>query len=345
MSLHLIPQGEFLEIAKCHLASKGDISKACVIANSSSKSQSVKTVFKEMISAGNTNDPSWAAALSEYRSASNTFIESLRSISVFDAIKPNMQRRPLNVRTAIFTATFRGAVTSEADFIPVTSGDIDGLLLEPHRADCIVIVSDELVLANTADSDAAISYELKKAVSAATNRFFISEILDGAQSFVSRDYSPQAIVNEISKLAAVVCVSAQSRPYLIVDVITATGLAFTVNNDGVLAFPDMTPAGGMISGIPVLVSDDLPNDSTGSYVVMLDAQAIAGGDYIVMLDAARYTSLQMDDAPDQSPSPMVSMFQTNSVALKASRYFGFELIRESGVAYLTGVNWGVRYDS
>jgi len=36
---------------------------------------------------------------------------------------------------------------------------------------------------------------------------------------------------------------------------------------------------------------------------------------------------------------LVSMFATNSTALLATRWFGFELIRDSGVCVLSGAQW------
>jgi len=46
----------------------------------------------------------------------------------------------------------------------------------------------------------------------------------------------------------------------------------------------------------------------------------------------------MADSPT-SPATMVSMFQTNTVALKAVIHANFENQRVGGVAVLTGVNY------
>jgi len=53
----------------------------------------------------------------------------------------------------------------------------------------------------------------------------------------------------------------------------------------------------------------------------------------------------MDSAPTQdsvtpTASTGVSMFQTNSVALRAERYINWQKRRAAAVAYITGVNWG-----
>jgi hypothetical protein len=64
----------------------------------------------------------------------------------------------------------------------------------------------------------------------------------------------------------------------------------------------------------------------------------------VTIDASGEASLQMDDEPtNDSSAPtattLVSMFQTDSTAFRAERFINWARRRDSGVAYLTGVNW------
>jgi hypothetical protein len=66
----------------------------------------------------------------------------------------------------------------------------------------------------------------------------------------------------------------------------------------------------------------------------------------VMLDASRETSLQMDDNPSEnaataSGATMVSMFQTNSIALRAERWINWQKRRPNAVVVLNAVNWGL----
>ena len=98
--------------------------------------------------------------------------------------------------------------------------------------------------------------------------------------------------------------------------------------------------------MPVLPSDQVPViGSPGTGIVLIDATGIAGDCAIVSLDRATQASLQMDDSPTQasggtgSPemsggSTMVSLFQTNSVALRAERYFGAQRLRTAAVQIL-----------
>ena len=102
------------------------------------------------------------------------------------------------------------------------------------------------------------------------------------------------------------------------------------------------------------MSDYIPVNSAGEGIVVLaNARDIwLADDGQVTIDASREASLQMLDtgvggagAPTNNsatptPTTVVSMFQTNSMAIKAERFVNWARRRSSGVAYLTGVNWG-----
>jgi HK97 family phage major capsid protein len=122
----------------------------------------------------------------------------------------------------------------------------------------------------------------------------------------------------------------------------AVSLAAMVNPLGQPSFPGMTVTGGTLFGMPVISSDRTP----ATNVVLANAQDIyladEGG---VAVDASRETSIEMSDAPAQDATAgtgasMVSMFQTNSVALRGERTINWARRRTGSVVYLTGVDWG-----
>jgi HK97 family phage major capsid protein len=127
----------------------------------------------------------------------------------------------------------------------------------------------------------------------------------------------------------------------IMSTTNALALAIMVNTLGQPEFPGITMMGGTFFGLPVIVSDYV-----GNVVILANAsdiyEADEGG---VAVDMSRETSLEMSDAPAQSAltgtgASLVSMFQTNSVALRAERTINWKKRRASAVAYLTGVVWG-----
>jgi len=104
----------------------------------------------------------------------------------------------------------------------------------------------------------------------------------------------------------------------------------------------MSMTGGTLKGMPVIASNYV-----GTNVVLLNASDIYLGDEGgVQVDMSREASLQMDNAPGTQDAltgtgtSLVSMFQTNSVAIRAERIINWKRRRPSAVAYLTGVSWG-----
>jgi hypothetical protein len=65
----------------------------------------------------------------------------------------------------------------------------------------------------------------------------------------------------------------------------------------------------------------------------------------VTVDASTEASLQMLDNPTNNsatgtPTTVVSMYQTNSIALRAERFINWRKRRSTAVTYMDDVNWG-----
>ena len=93
--------------------------------------------------------------------------------------------------------------------------------------------------------------------------------------------------------------------------------------------------------MPVITSDNV-----GNIAVLVNAQDIyLGDDGGLQVDASQEASLEMADATTgDSGAPTavstVSMFQTNSVAIRCERIINWMRRRTQSVAYITGVDWG-----
>jgi len=94
--------------------------------------------------------------------------------------------------------------------------------------------------------------------------------------------------------------------------------------------------------MPIIASEYVPSD----LVILVNASDILlADDGVVTVDASREAAIQMDDAPTNNSgtgtgAAMVSMFQTNSVALRAERYINWLKRRPQSVQVLSGVAWG-----
>ncbi|WP_444437109.1 phage major capsid family protein [Pseudomonas sp. A6] len=127
--------------------------------------------------------------------------------------------------------------------------------------------------------------------------------------------------------------------FFVTDSVTAANMALHRNTSGALMFPDVGARGGSILGIPLLISRASPRDSSGGQLALIDPSGIAYDADGISIIEAQHASLAMSDTPT-SPSEMVSLWQTNTVAFMATVNANWEVQRENSVALLTDVAWG-----
>ena len=117
-------------------------------------------------------------------------------------------------------------------------------------------------------------------------------------------------------------------------------------------FPGMTVGGGNLLGTPLITSNYI---TAGYFILVFASEVYLSQDPTVSLDASMEATIEMETAPKNaisdlagSPAPapvksgaaFVSMFQTNSVALRAEQYLNWSKRRSTAVALLTDVDWG-----
>jgi HK97 family phage major capsid protein len=126
---------------------------------------------------------------------------------------------------------------------------------------------------------------------------------------------------------------------------------------GQTAFPTISVNGGTWQGIPVIVSQYLVFGHTpaNNKVILVHTPSIAvADDGGFQVDMSREASLEMDDQPVMSSSSigatpgsptgptgsaLVSMFQTNSIAIRAERYITWARLRTGAVVWMDDVRW------
>jgi hypothetical protein len=114
----------------------------------------------------------------------------------------------------------------------------------------------------------------------------------------------------------------------------ALSLSFRTNLDGSALFPGIGMEGGSYRGITFVTSQ-----AAGTNVIALQPSYILYADEGgVTIDASREASLQMDSAP-ASPADAttvyVSLWQTNTVGLRAERFINWNKANANAVKYLT----------
>ncbi|MDZ4842924.1 MAG: hypothetical protein SH859_12415 [Hyphomicrobium aestuarii] len=323
------------EVAYCLLRSKGDALTSIEVHksafNSSDRRQRSQMILRAAVSAGTTSDPSWAGSLADYRIAVSAFSDSMRSVSLLDAMMPFAARVPLRTRIVIATAAAVGASVAGAELKPATRLNLSAGDLLERKSSTLIVISEELIHALTAgDAVDLINRELRGATARAATQELLGVIGTGSPSHTSSNVP----LDDLRAMLAIAAISGSpaSRYFLVVSAAIAAQLAtWPDSTTGGPAFPQMTPSGGTIQGISVIATD-APIASATAFLVDAAQVALAAESFVI--STAAHASLQMDDAPSAGATNLISLWQSNSVAILAERFFGVLRMRDEGVVRL-----------
>ena len=124
----------------------------------------------------------------------------------------------------------------------------------------------------------------------------------------------------------------------------AMSIGMMLNPLGQPEFPGLGAEGGSFMGLPVIVSETVPSDSSGSIIVLAkQSEILIADEGGVTIDVSREASLQMNSTPDSPPTAstvMTSLWQQNLVGIRAERMITWRKRRPEAVAYISGANYG-----
>ncbi len=306
-----------------------------------------------------------ASALNAVDSAGKEFWTLIHPSTVVGKM-PALRRVPFNVRliglTAGATATWMGPGKPMA----VTKDAMQAFTFPERKLGAIKVVTEEVVKLGGLEAEAYLDSELE----AAPVELLDSSFLDAANTGIT-DEKPASVTAGVSPItssgSAVADVAALIAAFsgdlgvavFVTDPTLAAQIALTrVSSTGPYAFPNASVRGdGNILGIPLLVSKSSPRAISGSpsvsrgQLALIDPSGVAFGGGAVNFERSTQGTIEMSDAPTNSPtfsgSPQtvhatnhVSLFQTNSVALKVTIYVNWQVVRPcvqvvTGARYLT----------
>lgn len=355
---------EFARFAMCLGAAKGDLPQAYELAKSRfADSPQLHTVLKAAVAAGTTTDATWAGPLVEYNQFAGDFVEYLRPRTIIgrfgaDGI-PDLRRIPFNVHIRGQTSGGAGFWVGQGKPIGVTKFDFNDVQLGYTKVAGLAVLTEELLRFSNPAAERLVRDALADVLIATMDVAFVDPTNAG-----ETDVKPASITNGVTqiqsagtdadgaradvKAAMSTFIAANITPTAgvwIMDATTALTLSLMRNALGQKEFPDLTMLGGRFEGLPVIVSEHLAADSNGHFLVLANASDIwHADDNQVVVSASREASIQMLDNPtnasaDGTATTMVSMFQTESVAMKAIRWVNWKKRRSAAVAVVAGVNY------
>lgn len=346
----------FARFAKSLAAANGSRSEALEIARKQYPDDAkLHHVLKAAVGAGTTTDPQWAGALVEYQEYANDFVEFLRPQTIIGRFGqggiPALRQVPFNIRIPAQTSGGSASWVGQGKAKPLTKFDFESITFSFAKVAAIAVLTDELIRFSNPAADALVRNALAEAVIARLDTDFISP----SKAEVA-NVSPASITNGITAVPSTgnpdddaaaafgVFVAANLQPngaVWLMSSTTALALSMRKNALGQKEYPEMTLLGGTFQGLPVIVSQYV-----GNQLVLVNAPDIyLADDGGVAVDMSREASLEMESDPaGDSITPtgteLVSMFQTNSVAIRAERWINWKRRRTAAVAVISGVNYG-----
>jgi HK97 family phage major capsid protein len=234
----------------------------------------------------------------------------------------------ISVATSAASATTVG----EGQVKPVTKMGLTQIQVTPKKTTAIVAVSKELL--QFASSN-IFAQELTNAVAEAIDASFVSEITNGISPTTSAGGGPIAILTDLAALLSSLTIGANSKVFLLVSSDIAKLWSVKTTVQGELLFPNMTPTGGEIAGMTVIVTS-----AVSGQIVAVDASQIAAASGNIILDTSDEATLQFDTTPDSpatSATNLVSLWQMNFAGIRATRYWAVGRLRTASVAVISGV--------
>jgi len=340
----------------------GEDSPIARVLNAQAKGADFEGMMKAAIAAGSTitgNNATWGNELVDFDDFVGDFIEYLRPQTIIgkfgrDGV-PSLRQIPFNVKIKGQDGAATAAWVGEGLAKPVTSMSFNQVELGWYKVACIAVITEELIRFSSPSAERLVREELARAVIERLDTDFINpakgavagvspaSILNGITPIPSSGTDADAINCDLQALEAEF-IEANNDPLTGVYIMRpalANVLGRLQNPLGQSMFPGVSMRGGTLNGTPVVVSNYVP----AGIVALINASDIyLADDGQVTVDASREATIQMDTEPTQSSvaptaTAGVSMFQTNSVAIRAERYINWARRRDVGVAYLNGVAW------
>lgn len=272
----------------------------------------------------------------------------------------NLRPIPTNVRLIEQTQGGTGYWVGQGAPKPLTAFGFSPITLSPTKVAAIAVATEESLRYSTPSLDGIIRDSLRDALvqrvdedlldptQAGTANVQPASLTNGLVAMTSAGTSADNARTDLANLVQALRSQNLRGPITVVlpDSLL-TGMMFMVNSLGQPEFPGLDGDGGTYKGIRFISSEYVANASgAGNMVVAIaEREVFVSNDGGVRVDASDQVSLQMLDNPTNNsatatPTTMVSMWQTNSVAFRGEWFINWQKRRSSAVAYIDDVNWG-----
>jgi HK97 family phage major capsid protein/HK97 family phage prohead protease len=318
-------------------------------------------IEKAAVSGGSTTDSTWAGPLVVYQNLQQEFIELLRPKTIIGRI-PGIRQVPFNIKVPRETGETTAYWVGQGSPKPVSKGALDTVTLDFNKVAGLTFMTKELLRFSAPSAETMMINSLTKAIIKLTDNDFLdpskavatgvspASITNGATSITATGTTADAFRADFADLLAAYTANNFSLDDLVIVMSQsqALRLGLLVTSLGAPAFPNITKDGGYVYGVPVITSENVAanggSPADGRIIVALAANSILmADDGGVEVNISTEASIQTDDSPDSpqtASTTLVSMFQTNQVAILCERFITWTKARSGAAVYITGGNYG-----
>jgi len=248
-----------------------------------------------------------------------------------------------------------GYWVGESAAIPVSAADFFDIELKFRKVAALSVISVELMRESSPAAEMLVRDALVQAGAQRLDTTFLSAtgssaaapagMLNGVTPIGTLGDDGEGVRADIKALyAAFITAKNASGLTFVMNPAVAKALQLMRNALGQREFPDITQLGGTLEGDPVVTGDNV----NGSHLILLKPSDIYRiGARGVEVSMSRDASIEMADNPaanSQNPTAAtgktVSMFQTDSVALKVVMPIDFAKRRSHAVQYINDADYG-----
>lgn len=310
-------------------------------------------VVRAAVAGGGTESGEWGNELVHIDRYTGDFITYLYSLTVFDQLP--LREIPANVNIAGMDGTATGYWVGQSKSIPVSKTDFFDVNLTPLKVAALAVVSKELLRDSSPAAEMLVRDALGEASAQRVDQTFLGNgaavagvspagILNGLTGITSSGTDVEGVTNDVKALyATFIAANNASGLQFVSPQALSKALSLMQTVLGTFAFPGLSADGGALLGDKLNAGG---NVGASELILLKPSDIYKIGDRGVEVTLSTEAAIQMDGAPDgDSDTPtantsVVSMFQTESVAIKVVRPLNFAKRRASAVAFVTGADYG-----
>lgn len=314
-------------------------------------------VLKTAVAAGDTTTSGWASELVYAQDLQSEFINFLRPLTIIGRI-PGFRRVPFNIRVGSQTAGSTAYWVGQGQPVPMSKLTTSSASLGIAKIAGLLAIDDELARSSSPSAELLVRDDLGNQIAQFMDSSFIdpnqggqtniqpASVLYGVTPTTPSGTNFAALATDVKAVfSGFISANIDIAPCVwVMSATTALALSLMQTSLGNPQFPSININGGTFMGLPVIVSQGAfisGSPDYGNMIVLIDPREIfLADDGQVTISISNEASIQMLDNPTNASTSgttattMISMFQTNTLAIKGVRYVNWAKRRSQAAAFI-----------